>query len=561
MKRGAKLAAFGVVLVFACIAVAPVRASSLGVLRGVVRDQFGAPLVGASVAIFDPNVKTTRPVRSTSTDAAGAFATQVAPGRYVLRAVAAGFASFSARARVAANQETVLDVISLRRANTLADRRRSERSDPYRNVVRSSRGHVFHLDELDAVAQDELDRQDVEALALTDRDNSVHGVVQAVAVSGHDGLDDGYVATNFAVAREVSGADLMVAGQVGVGLNAPRRLEARIAKAVGDDHELEVTAAYGRLRLPSGGREPASRLDQYTLQAVDRWRIIDPIVIVYGLSVSKFAGAAHASAIVPRFGIELSPSQRTQIFARLTPAEMLDDSAHFDLETGEVTFDAPDIPNVSAEDIASATPDRSRRVEFGVGHLIDERSNFEVMAFFDSASGRGIGFLAVPAGSVDHEFRTGSLDGRSSGVRVLYSRRFSSSVSGTIGYSAGTGLSVESAGLANPAEMFQSATFQMIAGRLEAEFGTGTRIAAVYRYSPDTVVFAIDPFAGRLGASEPAASFFLTQQLPMPDFIPGRWEAMVDVRNAFASSTGSDDGEILLVDYGRLIRAGVTFRF
>ena len=561
MKRGAKLAAFGVVLVFACIAVAPVRASSLGVLRGVVRDQFGAPLVGASVAIFDPNVKTTRPVRSTSTDAAGAFATQVAPGRYVLRAVAAGFASFSARARVAANQETVLDVISLRRANTLADRRRSERSDPYRNVVRSSRGHVFHLDELDAVAQDELDRQDVEALALTDRDNSVHGVVQAVAVSGHDGLDDGYVATNFAVAREVSGADLTVAGQVGVGLNAPRRLEARIAKAVGDDHELEVTAAYGRLRLPSGGREPASRLDQYTLQAVDRWRIIDPIVIVYGLSVSKFAGAAHASAIVPRFGIELSPSQRTQIFARLTPADMLDDSAHFDLETGEVTFDAPDIPNVSAEDIASATPDRSRRVEFGVGHLIDERSNFEVMAFFDSASGRGIGFLAVPAGSVEHEFRTGSLDGRSSGVRVLYSRRFSSSVSGTIGYSAGTGLSVESAGLANPAEMFQSATFQMIAGRLEAEFGTGTRIAAVYRYSPDTVVFAIDPFAGRLGASEPAASFFLTQQLPMPDFIPGRWEAMVDVRNAFASSTGSDDGEILLVDYGRLIRAGVTFRF
>jgi hypothetical protein len=109
--------------------------------------------------------------------------------------------------------------------------------------------------------------------------------------------------------------------------------------------------------------------------------------------------------------------------------------------------------------------------------------------------------------------------------------------------------------------MFQSAAFQMIAGRLEAEFGTGTRIAAVYRYSPDTVVFAIDPFAGRLGASEPAASFFLTQQLPMPDFIPGRWEAMVDVRNAFASSTGSDDGEILLVDYGRLIRAGVTFRF
>ena len=183
------------------------------------------------------------------------------------------------------------------------------------------------------------------------------------------------------------------------------------------------------------------------------------------------------------------------------------------------------------------------------------------MAFFDSASGRGIGFLALPAGSLEHEFRTGSLDGRSSGVRVLYTRRLTKSITGTVGYSAGSGLRPDSAGLLNPAEMFQTASFQIVAGRVEAQFETGTQITAVYRYSPETVVFAIDPFAGRLGASEPAASFFVTQQLPMPDFIPGQWEATVDVRNAFASSSGTDDGEILLVDYGRLIRAGVTFRF
>lgn len=560
MKRGATFAT-GLVLIVALVSVAPVQASSLGVLRGVVRDQFGQPLVGATVAVFDSHTSATRPVRSTSTDGAGAFATQVAPGRYVLRAVAAGFSSFSARARVAANQETVLDTISLRKANTLADRRRSERSDPYRNVVRSSRGHVFHLDELDSVAQDEADRQDVAAVALTDQDNAAHGVLQTVAVSGRGGLDDGYLATNFAVEREVSGADLTIAGQFGVGANAPRRIEARVSKSIGTSHELDVTAAYGRLHLAGGDLDGSQRLDQYTLQAVDRWQIADPIVIVYGLSVSKFAGASNASAVVPRFGIEVSPTHRTQIFARLTPADVLSESAHFDLETGEVSFDEPSFPNVDAGEISSATPDRSRRLEFGVGHLISEKSNVEVMAFFDSASGRGIGFLALPAGSLEQEFRTGSLDGRSSGVRVLYTRRILKSVTGTIGYSAGSGLRVAADGLANPAEMFQSATFQIVAGRVEAQFDTGTHVTAVYRYSPETVVFAIDPFAGRLGASEPAASFFVTQQLPMPDFIPGQWEAIVDVRNAFASSTGTDDGEILLVDYGRLIRAGVTFRF
>lgn len=562
MKRGAAFATFGVVLVFACVAVVPVRASSLGVLRGIVRDQFGGPLVGASVAVFDAQVKNSRPIRNTSTDASGAFATQVAPGRYVLKAVAAGFSSFSARARVAANQETVLDSISLRRANTLADRRRTERSDPYRNVVRSSRGHVFHLDELDSVAQDEQDRQDLESMALTDRDNSVHGAIQTTAVSSRDGIDGGYLATNFAVAHEVSGANVTVAGQVGFGPNAPRQFEARATKALGESHEMDVTAAYGRLRLAGGERDAtSSHLDQFTLQALDRWEIAKPIVIVYGLSFTKFAGASNASAVLPRFGIEMSPTQRTQVFARLTPADMLDESAHFDLETGRVTFDEPLVPNVAAEDLATATPDRSRRFEFGVGHLIDESSNFEVMAFFDSASGKGIGFLAVPAGSAEQEFRTGSLDGRSSGVRVLYTRRLTSSVTGTIGYSAGTGLRADSAGLSNPVDMFQSASFQIVAGRIEAQFDTGTHITAVYRFSPDTVVFAIDPFAGKLGAAEPAASFFLTQQLPMPDFIPGQWEAVVDVRNAFASSVGSEDGEIQFVEYGRLIRAGLTFRF
>lgn len=562
MKRGAAFATFGLVLVFACVAVEPVKGSSLGVLRGVVHDQFGDPLVGASVAIFDSHVKSSKPVRSTSTDGSGAFATHVAPGRYVLRAVAAGFASFSARARVAANQETVLDVISLRRVNTLADRRRSERSDPYRNVVRSSRGHVFHLDELDTVAQqDERDRQDVEALALTDTDRSAHGVIQTVAVSGRDGYDSSYVATNFAVAHEVSGSELTVAGQVGLGLDAPRRFEARLARSVGENHELEVTAAYGRLRLAGGSNHTTPRLDQYTIQAIDRWQIFDPVVVVYGLSATKFLGASSASAIVPRIGIEIAPTNRTQVFARLTPADMLSDSAHFDLETGQVTFDEPLLPNVDAENLAAATPDRSRRLEFGVGHLISETSNVEVMAFFDSASGRGIGFLAVPTGSAEQEFRTGSLDGRTSGVRVLYTRRISKGLSGTIGYSAGTGLRVDSAGLSDPADMFRSATFQIVAGRLEAQFDTGTHVTAVYRFSPDTVVFAIDPFAGKLGASEPSASFFVTQELPMPDFIPGQWQAIVDVRNAFATNAGSDDGEILLVDYGRLIRAGVSFRF
>lgn len=561
MRRGVKLAAIGVALVVGLATVVPAQAANLGVLRGVVRDQLGAPLVGASVAVFDSASRNAKPIRSTSTNSDGTFATHVAPGRYLLRAVASGFSSFEARARVAANQETVLDSIALRRANTLADRRRAESSDPYRNVVRSSRGHVFHLDEADPAADEAGDRSDVAALALTERDTSSHGVVQTLAISGlAPSLAPSFV-TNFAIERRIAGSDVIVAGQVGPSASAPQRFEARIARDLGDRHELELVAGYGRLGL-AGGTDPIDGvIDQYSFQARDRWQLAGPIVIVYGLNVTMFGGAAHATAIVPRLGVELSPSQRTQVFARLTPASDLDQSVRFDLETGAVTFREPDVPNVAAGDLSQATPDRSRRFEFGIGHEIDERSSVEVMAFVDSASGRGIGFLAIPAAGDDAQFRTGSLDGRSSGVRVLYTRRISQALTGSVGYSAGSGLRVDSAGLENPLDLFRSTRYQLLAGRLEAEFGTGTRVAAVYRFSPHAVVFAIDPFAGRFGATEPSASFFVTQQLPMPDFLPGQWEAIVDVRNAFDSVPGSEDGEVLLVDYGRLVRAGLSFRF
>src|SRR6185503_4066025 len=110
------------------------------------------------------------------------------------------------------------------------------------------------------------------------------------------------------------------------------------------------------------------------------------------------------SATLPRFGVEFSPTRRTQLFAHMTPGAAPSEIASFNLETGEVTFVEPARANVDAEHLAEATPDRSRRFEVGVGHIIDERSNVEVMAFYDLASGRGIGFLAVPTPGADPEF-------------------------------------------------------------------------------------------------------------------------------------------------------------
>ncbi|HQR38476.1 MAG TPA: TonB-dependent receptor [Blastocatellia bacterium] len=555
MKRGAKLLVVSLTIALVAIQCQTAQAASFGVLRGVVRDQYGLPLVGATVAIFDAKSKADKPVRDTLTNETGEFAAQIAPGRYLLRAVAAGFSSFEARARVAANQETVLDSIALRRANTLADRARIESKDPYRQVVRTSRGHVFHLDQTDDDETRDLDN--ATATALTDRDNAAHGVVQTVAATG----SADYVATNFAVAREVAGSQLTVAGQLGAGENAPMRLEAATSTPIGNRHDVNLAVGFGRAPAEIIGTGTQSELDQFTVQAVDRWQVLGRLVLLYGLNYTKYSGASNASTILPRLGVEFSPTNRTQVFARLTPGSTDDVISQFDTESGVVRFVEPVPIAVSSNGSDPIAGDRSRRCEIGFSHLFDERSNVEVMAFYDVASGRGIGFLSVPASGGDSEFRTGSLDGRSTGVRVLYTRRLTNHLSGSAGYSTGRGLELDPSALLDPATPFDSTAFQLFAGQLEADFASGTRISAVYRFSPNSVVFAIDPFDGRLSAYQPGASFLVTQSIPMPGFMPGRWEALLDIRNVFDNVPVSEDNEVSLVEYSRLIRAGVSFRF
>ena len=266
MKRGAKLSAFGLTLALAVLQCATAQAAGRGRLSGVVCDQTGAPLVGATIAIFNAAAASDQPVRSVATDDQGRFETAVAPGRYLLKAVASGFADFEAGARVAANRETILETINLRRADTFADQRRVARgNDRYRQVARSSRGHVFQYAE---PSKDAPDTED--AVALTDRDDSVHGVTQTLAASGAES----YLATNFAVTHFVAGSEVTVVGQSRLGESGPNRLEASTFRDVGDAHRINVTLGYGRLETTGAGTTP---LEQYTLQAVDRWQIADPL--------------------------------------------------------------------------------------------------------------------------------------------------------------------------------------------------------------------------------------------------------------------------------------------
>jgi hypothetical protein len=75
-------------------------------------------------------------------------------------------------------------------------------------------------------------------------------------------------------------------------------------------------------------------------------------------------------------------------------------------------------------------------------------------------------------------------------------------------------------------------------------------------------VFAIDPFAGRLGVYDPSLSIQVTQELPSFG-LPVRAEAVLDARNLLDAQVSAENGDALIFvgNSRRSVRGGIAVRF
>lgn len=207
--------------------------------------------------------------------------------------------------------------------------------------------------------------------------------------------------------------------------------------------------------------------------------------------------------------------------------------------------------------------ERSYRLEFGAQQILSDKSSLDMMAFFDTVSGHGVGLLAMPDGS-NPVLRTEQQSGRTRGLRVVYHRHLNKIIDGSVGYSFGEGQQFDRRGITTPANLFSNGVFHVVSAKLDANFtSTGTKVSTVLRLAPEQAVFAIDPFQGQMSTYDPNVSISLTQELPNISFLPGQWAAVIDLRNLFDQQTtiGDDRQELVASRFHRLIRVGVSLRF
>jgi Carboxypeptidase regulatory-like domain len=558
----------------------------LATIAGSVKDSKGTPLPGAVISLIKEGAK--EAVKQTVTKADGSFSTKILPGRYGIRAIATGFSEVVFdKVDVRASQELIyrFNLEPAGSGKTLPERRRDR--DDVRWTLRSAQGRrsIFQVQEGEdetvkaVVAAEEAaasqsasgtDAGDPEPNSEHGKPGRTQGVVESY-FAANNGLAQGVMGMNFAVATPASEhVDLIFVGQVGAGRGAPQRFEATGLVRAGHRHRLGLTMGGtrpGNAFLATLKEENSENPGQFSVRAVDEWIVRDGVVIVLGLDYSRFLGSGGAHSLSPRIGVQFDANARTRVKAAYAPGgdeRRLESVANF--EGHQVVFNGANTQPVAFVD-GQAIMERTRRLEIGIERVLDNESRIEATTFFDTTSGRGVGLMSLPLSSFsgtsgDALLSIANQQGGARGIRVLYTRRLSSVWTASAGYSFGRGQRLSAAGITSPAELFSNGLFQTAAVQMGAGFSRGTHVQTVFRFSRDATVFAIDPFAGRLGVYDPSLSIQVTQELPTFG-LPVRAEAVIDARNLLDAQPSTENGETLTLvnTTRRSLRGGISLRF
>lgn len=553
----------------------------LATISGTVRDNKGAPLAGALIQLIREGAK--QLVKETRTAADGSFSAKIPAGRYSLKAIAAGFSEVLFSSVQVSPSAEIAYRFNLEPANsprTLVNQRNDKDSVKWTLRSVQSRKSIFQANEGDdptiaAVeeARNESARDDISETSQPKTDERgrirLQGVAETYFATSSSPFSSSYEGVNFALALPASETiDLIFSGQTGTGLSAPQRFETTARVRLNDRHRVGVTGGGARLFGVFDGKSNARRsLGQMSVRAVDEWIVRDGVVVVMGLDYSRFTGAGNASAITPRLGVQFDANARTRVKASFAPGG--DETSR----QGSTSFEGADVffKEPSRQPVAfvggRAVMGQSRRLEFGVERVLDNRSRIEAAAFMDFTNGRGVGLMAMPLSAFSGEPSTAILNvadqnGSARGMRVVYARRLNHVWSASAGYSFGRGQKLSPLGITNPAELFSNGFFQTAAVQVAGDWSTGTHVQTVFRFSPQATVFAIDPFAGRLAVYDPSLSIQVTQDLPTFG-LPVRAQAVIDARNLFDFQSRTNNGETILEvgPTARSVRGGILVRF
>jgi hypothetical protein len=185
----------------------------------------------------------------------------------------------------------------------------------------------------------------------------------------------------------------------------------------------------------------------------------------------------------------------------------------------------------------------------------------------------GVGDIGIPTGDILPDVYSGtfSYNGgelKAQGVRFVWQRKLSNTLTATLDYGYGGVLELQQPGIdwSSVRSSFDHGWRHSAALKLNGKLPhcKATWIAS-YRWTSGQTLVPVDLFNASAGQTDPFFNLFIRQPLPHFHGMPGNMEALIDVRNLLAQGyvpvVGPDGSTVYLVQSARSVRGGLAFSF
>lgn len=538
-----------------------------GSISGSVKDSTGVAQMGAVVEMLALG---TGQQLLAFTDADGRFRIAgLPPGNYNLRVSAPSFLPTVREDITLAAGATKIVNITL---NTLFDaakmvpprKRGSDDDDTWKWTLRSTANRpILRFDDGIPVVV-EASQQD-------------HGLKGSLAFMA-GGVNEGYgsasdVGTTFALEQSIfSTRTLAFDGSLGPGTGTPDgilRATFISGRENGSPHEIAFTMR--RLSGPDLLVHHGS-LQALALSSANSFSIGDALELQYGGELQTVQFMGRANAFRPYGSVDWHLGDDTIIEYRYATSEPSTRSIKgFDSAPADFSESGPRMTLMNG----SALLENAHHHEVSISQRLGE-SNLQLAYYRDRIKDPallGVGDIATDTGDVLPDIYSGtfSYNGgalNAQGVRVVIQRKLTPDVAATLDYGYGGVLDLERPGIgwdAIHSNLHQtwrhSAALKLngVVPRWKTEW------IVSYRWTSGGALTPVDLFNASAGQTDPYFNLFVRQPFPHVHFMPGRMEALIDLRNLLAQGyvpvIGPDGNTVYLVQSARSVRGGVAFTF
>jgi hypothetical protein len=285
----------------------------------------------------------------------------------------------------------------------------------------------------------------------------------------------------------------------------------------------------------------------------------------------QFMGRANAARPFGQVDLHLTPDMVLEYkYATTVPNTRA--SKGFDSAPNDLSESSP---RVSMND-GNPQIEHAHHHEISLSQRLDDSNMVQIAYFHDRVKDPALlgvgeiyndgGYLLPDVYSGTFSFNGGELEAQ--GVRLVYERKVTDSLTATLDYGYGGTLMLDQPGLEwsavqdNLHHTWRHTAALKLNGNIRRSHTTWI---ASYRWTSGQALTPVDMFNASAGQTDGFFNVFLRQPIPRWHWVPGHMEALIDLRNLLAQGYVpmiSPDGKtVYLVQSARSVRGGVSFTF